>query len=298
MSIFQRLGYNFDDSDDVVGRLSDSAIKYLDTFPPILKEWQVNDLANNEVDGYYQNPVANAVQEIRNTSNTLITLLSANTSTNTNAVTGTTSTINTIFINVNTALSNVSTNTSEKFILHTNRMSAVTPLESSNIEVFNVESSIGDTSSQPHYQTSLGIGRLLLVLTHQTDNINNSAPVLGSFTSLFVANTLSNLSNSLSTYFDLINNSITITGSGTEIDPFVRNSNLTLSTVEDIESTSIEIKNTMNNRREHDINFFTNSKNVFSELSSMGQFSQVGEVQKLLINEYIGTPKLITRINE
>jgi hypothetical protein len=30
----------------------------------------------------------------------------------------------------------------------------------------------------------------------------------------------------------------------------------------------------------------------------MGQFSQVGEVQKLLINDFIGTPKLITRINE
>jgi hypothetical protein len=298
MSIFQRLGYNFNDPENVAGRLSDSAIKYLDTFPPILKEWQVNDLANNEVGGYYQNPVANVVQDIRNTSNTLITLLSANTSTNTNAVTGTTSTINIIFINVNTALSNISTNTSEKFIIHTNRMSAVTPLEGSNAEVLNVESTTEDTSAQPHYQTALGIGRLLLVLTHQTDAINNSAPVLGSFTSLFIANTLSNLSNSLSTYFDLINNSITVTGTGTEADPFVRNSNLTLSTVQSIENTVIEIKDTMNNRREHDINFYANSKNVFSELSSMGQFSQVGEVQKLLINDFIGTPKLITRINE
>jgi hypothetical protein len=298
MSIFQRLGYNFDDPENVVGRLSDSAIKYLDTFPPILKEWQVNDLANNEVDGYYQNPVANVVQEIRDTSNTLISLLSANTSTNTNAVTGSTTTINTIFINVNTALSNISTNTSEKFLIHTDRMSSVTLLEASNVESLNANSNIEDTSSQPHYQTALGIGRLLLVLTHQTDSINNSAPVLGSFTSLFVANTLSNLSNSLSTYFDLINNSITITGTGTEADPFVRNSNLTLSTVQSIENTVIEIKDTMNTRREHDINFYANSKNVFSELASMGQFSQVGEVQKLLINEFIGTPKLITRINE
>jgi len=298
MSIFQRLGYNFDDPEDVAGRLSDSAIKYLDTFPPILKEWQVNDLANNEVDGYFRNPVANVVQDIRNTSNTLITLLSANTSTNTNAVTGTTSTINTIFISINTELANISTNTSEKFIIHTNRMSSVSPLEASNVESLNANSNIEDTASQPHYQTALGIGRLLLVLTHQTDAINNSAPVLGSFTSLFVANTLSNLSNSLSTYFNLINNSITVTGTGTEADPFVRNSNLTLSTVQSIENTVIEIKDTMNTRREHDINFYANSKNVFSELASMGQFSQMGEVQKMLINDFIGTPKLITRINE
>jgi hypothetical protein len=298
MSVFQRLGYNFDDPEGVVGNLSDKAINYLDTFPPILKEWQVNDLANNEVNGYYQNPIANVVQVIRNTSNTLITLLSANTSTNTNAVTGTTSTINTIFINVNTALANISTNTSEKFIIHTNRMSGVAPLEASNVEVLNTESTVEDTSTQPHYQTALGIGRLLLVLTHQTDSVNNSAPVLGSFTSLLIANTLGNLSNSLSTYFNLINNSITVTGSGTEASPFVRNSNLTLSTVQSIENTAIEIKDTMNTRREHDINFYANSKNVFSDLSSMGQFSQVGEVQKLLINEYIGTPKLISRINE
>lgn len=298
MSIFQRLGYSFDDPENVVGRLSDKAINYLDTFPPILKDWQVNDLSNDDFGNYYQNPVANVVQDIRDTSNTLITLLSANTSTNTNAVTGTTSTINTIFINVNTALANISTNTSEKFIIHTNRMSGVAPLESSNVQILNVESTLEDTSAQPHYQTALGIGRLLLVLTHQTDSVNNSAPVLGSFTSLFVANTLSNLSNSLSTYFDLINNSITITGTGTEIDPFVRNSNLSLSTVQTIENTVIEIQSTMNTRREHDINFYANSKNVFSELSSMGQFSQVGEVQKLLINEFIGTPKLISRINE
>lgn len=298
MSVFQRLGYNFDDPENVIGRLSDGAIKYLDTFPPIVKDWQLEDISNNDVGNYYQNPVANVVQEIRDTSNTLFILLSANTSTNTNAVTGTTSTINTIFVNVNTALSNISTNTSEKFIIHTNRMSGVSPLESSNVEIYNLQSTFEETTPQPHYETALGIGRLLLILTHQSDSINNSAPVLGSFTSLFIANTLGNLSNSLSTYFDLINNSITITGAGTEADPFVRSSNLILSTAQTIENTVIEIKDTMNNRREHDINFYANSQNVFSDLAKINQFSQPGEVQKLLINEFIGTPKLISRINE
>jgi hypothetical protein len=297
MSVFQRLGYNFDDPENIVGQLSDGAIKYLDSFPPILKEWQLNDLANNDVGGYFQNPVSNVVQDIRNTSNTLITLLSANPSTNTNAVTGTTSTIDSIFININTNLSDISSNTAPKFIVHTDRMSSVTPLGASNAEVLNV-SSFEDSATQPHYQTAISVGRILLVLTHQTDEISNSAPVLGSFTSLFVGNTLSNLSNSLSTYFDLINDSITITGSGTEIDPFVRTSSLSLSTVQNIQNTVIEIKDTMNTRRDHDLTFFSNSQKVFSDLASMGQFSQLGEVQKILINDFIGTPKLITRINE
>lgn len=294
MSIFQRLGYNYDDPDDIVGRLSDGAIKYLDTFPPIVNDWQKGDLANNEVGSYFRNPVANIVYVIRNTSNTLISLLSANTGTNTNAVTGSSSTINTIFVNANTRLLNIATNTSGNFIVHTDRMSGVAPLQFSNTESLTVQ----DTSDQPHYQTALGVGRVLLLLTHQTDSINNSAPILGSFTSLFVANTLGNLSNSLNTYYDLINNSITVTGSGTQADPFVRSSNITLSTAQSIENTIIDIQSTMNTRREHDINFFANSKNVFSDLSSVNQFSQTGEVQKMLINDFIGTPKLISRINE
>ncbi len=294
MSIFQRLGYNFDDPDDVAGELSNTAIQYLDTFPPLLAKWQVDDIANNDVGSYYQNPVANIVYVIRNTSNTLISLLSANSSTNTNAVTGTSSTINTIFINANTNLLNVATNTSGLFLIHTDRMSGVASSELSNTD--NVTTT--QISQQPHYQTALGIGRIILVLTHQTDNVNNSAPVLGSFTSLFVANTLGNLSNSLNTYYNIINNSITITGTGTQLDPFVRSSNISLSTAQTIENTIVEIKSTMNTRREHDINFFANSQNVFSDLALMGQFSQTGEVQKMLINDFIGTPKLISRINE
>ena len=280
MSIFQRLGYNFDDPENIVGRLSDGAIKYLDSFPPILKEWQLNDLANNEVGGYFQNPVANSAQEILNTSITLSNLISADPSTNTNGVTG--------FDTVNTVVSNIATSTAEKFIVHTNRMSGVAPLTGL----------VDDGLVQPHYQTGIGVGRLLLVLTHQTDNIINSAPVLGSFTSLFIANTLSNLSNSLSTYFDLVNGSITVSGAGTEEDPFVQTSSLSISTIQEIENTVIEIENTMNTRREHDVNFFANSQNIFSDLTTLSQFSQVGEVQKLLINDFIGTPKLITRINE
>lgn len=294
MSIFQKLGYNFDDPDKVIKNLSDSAIKFLDAFPPILKDWQIQDLDNNDSDSYFKNPVANVVFVIRNTSNTLITLLSANNSTNTNAVTGTTATINTIFINANTNLLNIATNTSELFLIHTNRMSGVSSEEFANTD----DLTFAQISQQPHLQTALPIGRVLLILTHQTDSVSNSAPVLGSFTSLFVANTLGNLSNSLNTFFDVINNSITVTGSGTGIDPFVRNSNLTLSTAQSIENTIIDIQTTMNTRREHDINFYANSQNIFSELSEVSQFSETGEIQKILFNDFIGTPKLISRINE
>jgi hypothetical protein len=297
MSVFQRLGYNFDDPENVVGDLSSGAIQYLDKYPPILKEWQVNDLANNDVGGYFQNPVSGVTQTIRNTSNTLISLLSSNPGTNTNAVTGTTPTISSIFSTIRTNLLDITTNAAPDFIIHTDRMSSVTPLVASSDEVLS-DPAFQDISKQPHYQTSISMGRLLLVLTHQTDAVNNSAPVLGSFTSLFVVNTLSNLSSNLSTYFNLINNSITITGSGTELDPFVRTSNLTLSTVQTIENTVIQIETTMVDRRQHDIDFYENSKNVFSELATLGQFSQMGEVQKMLINDFIGTPKLITRINE
>ena len=54
--IFARLGFNYTDANNIV-QLSNNVIEYLNTVPQLLETWQIEDLANNAVNGYFQNPV-------------------------------------------------------------------------------------------------------------------------------------------------------------------------------------------------------------------------------------------------
>jgi len=66
----------------------------------------------------------------------------------------------------------------------------------------------------PHYETATQTGKALISLIYQTDGISNNAPIMGNFTSLFVANDLIVIYNTMSTYANIVNNSVVITGSG------------------------------------------------------------------------------------
>jgi len=50
-------------------------------------------------------------------------------------------------------------------------------------------------------------------------------------------------------------------------------------------------------RRNHDIQFFRNSMSVISDFGKTQEFANMGEVEKNLANNYIGTDKLLSRIN-
>ena len=270
---------------------SDKVINQLNSMPQLLPDWAYGDMANNAVGGYFKNPVANVSQDIRDTCNTLVTLLSANANTNTNAVSGSTSEITTLFMEINSTSANIGGYNGGEFIAHTDRISGVTPLTAS-------PSTTGrDTALLPHYDTAMSTGQLIMYLTYQSDGIQNNAPIMNSFQSILVEDDLDSLYSNISSYNTTISNSITISGTGTELDPYIRTSNLTLSVVQNMSNNITTIDTTMATKRNGDEENYTLSRQMADEFNTLRQFNSIGATANNLIQNYIGSDKLLTRLN-
>lgn len=298
MSIFSRL--NFDYSGPGVYELSSNVTSMMNTVPALLEPWQIADMGNNDVGGYYKNPVATSSQNIRNTCNTLITLLSASSAnvdgnlTITEAVTGTTPAISALFTTLNTNSANVGGPNGGVFIEHTNRISGVTKLEQSIVDG-------ADKTHLPHYVTAMGTGQMLTYLTYQSDNVSNSAAISGSFTSMFINDALEEMELTISTYYSTINSSITITSTsdGNGNVTIARVSNLSFDTVNSMSNVVSTINTTMATRRVHDEVFYQNSKtlaNEYSELRGLGS-KTMGATANNFLQNFNGSDKLLTRLN-
>lgn len=288
MGIYDRLNYNFDGTG--VSELSSNTKSFMNTMPSLLNSWQQEDIANNDVGGYFQNPVSTITQTLRNHCNNIIILLAADPATNTNAITGATETINIAFASMLSNSANIAGNNGGFFIAHTDRLSGVTTIEQSvALEV--------DTANVPHYETAMATGQLMMYITNQSDNIGNNSPIMGNFTSIVIGDKLQSLNNNISTYYETVNGSLTITGSGTETLPYIRTSNLTLEVVQTMANDIIELHDTLKNRRVHDEEFFRNSRKVADEYQLLKGFSNMGSTATDLVQNYIGTDKLLTRIN-
>ena len=285
-TLFDRLGYNFDDPEDKVKDYSDDTKNYIDSIPPILEDWQAGDIANNSVSGYVTNPLATPMATI----NTSISLISTNLPSNG----GSTGAITNLFSNIaNTckAITGYTYNSgtemspvyvtvegeTSKFLAHTNRISGVTSM-----------TQVDETNNgKPFYDSAMGVGKTLSYIAYQTSGVSNSAPVMGSFTSLLIGNTLNSYITTISTYANTINASID--GSGV--------SNLSLSTVTTIDTNIAGIKTLIYTRRVHDENYYTNAKTVVEEVRNLKKYTQRGSADDYLFQNIVGTEKLLTRIN-
>ena len=61
-----------------------------------------------------------------------------------------------------------------------------------------------------------------------------------------------------------------------------------------------ELANTntyMDTRRTHDETYFTNLKSLVTDYHTVRQFSNMGETQSDMLNNYNGSEKLLSRIN-
>lgn len=301
--LFYKLGYNFSDPNGYVNDFSPNVVSHLESVPSVIEDWQSQDIADDNVGGYLQNPVGNVTQSISNTANNILIVLNTGSSTNianvynvTTDVVGTTPTITALFqdiINVSTSLSLQSSNTLNGFKAHTDRVSGV-----SNFTDYLEDSVI---SQKPFYSTIMAYSKVGVYIMHQTDEISNSSTVLGSMTSILVKPQLEEYNTVISTYANTINSSLTITtsGSGSMGDPFTttRTSNLSLSVVTQIYNNLANTNNFMNTRRTHDENFFSNLRGLIGNYNTTRQFSRMGETQMELMNSFIGTDKLKERIN-
>ena len=282
-TLFSRLNYTFTDPNSVISPLSNNVKRTLDGMPKMLEPWQAEDLATSNTGGYFVNPCANITTNIWTTSNTLVSV--ANNVQGSGNLTGLWTQINTTF----SYISNSPTGNTQAgdFLAHTNRISGVTSI--------TVSADQG-VANLPHYDTAVQTGKAMVSLIYQTDGVSNNAPIMGNFTSLFVANDLTTIYNTMSTYATTINNSITISGSGSEMDPFIRTSNLSYGVVNAIATTANSANSIFYERRIHDEQFYKNSIDILSDYKKVRGIGNSGQAENYLIQNYIGSNKLLSRL--
>ncbi len=161
----------------------------------------------------------------------------------------------------------VTQNIANSFMIHTDRISNVMPLD------FDVD--------LPHYETAIGFGKIIMYIVNQTDNIQNNSPLIGSFSSLFVANTLSDYSNTFVSISNVYLGSI-VNG----------NSSLSLTDANEFSNAANQVSNTMTTYRQKDFDFFTNSQMIVDRYNKASEFNRIGQTELFLINNYIGTTNL------
>lgn len=267
--VYSTLGYSFSDPNKNIQVLSIDAQDHLNSIPPIIEAWQAKDIANNSVNGYYQNPSSIDITTIIAKSNLIAE--SANTIGDTALATS----ANTLNLSA------------RSFLDHTNRISGVT--------VFDPVDTVN-----PYLENAMAYGKTAMYLTNQTDGIVDTSPTMGSFTSLFIGPQVKSSANTIALDSDSIDGSIT---SSSVTDPETGNTTTTYSsTLTPTEITTIigHLDNTnslINGRQTSDVSFFTNTKDMVNKYNTLKQFSNMGESQEYLIKNFIGTPKLLSRIN-
>jgi len=259
--IFAKLGFNFDTNRFGDGQyLSPPAKAYLNAAPIQLSSWQQSDIANGNVQttNYFKNPLANDLIILTNTTNSIVNFANTKPFDFSN---GSNSTLKYSSSVLETEL--------KAFKSHTDNVSGVTLLTS-------------NTDTIPSFDNASSIGNFLLRIVSATDNIQNTTPLLGSMTSLFVgpeinANVI--VVNSANT---LLNNSVAPNGncylSETQI--------LTISNSINVLSTFIAY------RRVSDWNFFANATNIVLDTMKVSSFNNLGNTQLYLINNLVGTDTL------
>jgi hypothetical protein len=281
--VYALLGFDTTDpyANSVVEELSPSVQTQMAMMPKLLTPWQEADLISNEVEQYFVNPIENTTNVIWTAANTCTAqsfsaLATAGSGGASSYWDEANATMLITFSNpgvanvMNTALmvvKEISTNVANNFMIHTNRISNVVPLD------FDID--------LPHYETAIGYGKMVMYIVNQTDNIQNNSPLIGSFTSLFVANTLSDYANS----FVSINN--------VYLGSIVNNvSSLSLTDANQFANSANQVYNMMYDYRQKDIDFFQNSKMIIERYNQVSEFNRIGQTELFLINNYIGTQNL------
>jgi hypothetical protein len=274
-SVYGRLGFNSGDptTNNTVTQYTANVVNGMNLVPKLLNAWQTQDVGSANTGGYFVNPVANVAQIIWNTSNTIVRLA--------NNLTGSTGAITTNLQNANVDAITVSTSAANNYLYITNRQSNVVDM---NSDIYT-----------PHYKTAAGVGKMLSYITFQTDGVQNNSPIMGNFTSITLGNTLNVLSNTLVNVTNILANTITVGSDG--FGGYANTSNISLADSQLLYNTIHQIANTIVFYPAQDKQFFMNSRNVVSDYSNVSSFSQIGATENYLLNNYIGTDKIKSRIN-
>jgi hypothetical protein len=276
-TLFSKLGYNYSDPHGDINEFSAETKDHLASVPPLLEDWQTEDISSSNVGGYYQNPLGTISTTIAVTANLIMNLKS---------------TIQ-IYDNINVAsimtnVANAANNlisTMGAFKDHTDRISGVTTYSD-----YISEATQDIALTKPFRDTAKGYAKSLMYIMYQTDGISNTSIMNGSLTSLFTGPDANTYSNTLTTYKTTVNSSIYFSSPNTK-------SNLTSTQANTINTGINEIITFFDTRRTHDENFFNSMRTMVTEYKAVTQFSNMGESETNLVNGYTGSSKLLTRIN-
>jgi hypothetical protein len=238
--------------------------------------------ANNY--GYYVNPVANSCNIIWDSANSLYGITNSlyggdyfynGDNPTTRRFAGIYSTLN-LLVSANGEM--------VQFINHTNRISGVVPASA------NTEASL-----KPCLEPAMLVGRALTTLVYQIDEREDNAPMMGSFTSILIANTLSEYANAMVRHVYTVNTSITMNVVNVNGNT-VNTSNLEIAVVVSIGDFIDKLYELLNTRRTHDENFYTKSNQLVNEAISLRRLGSVGATEANLTQTLVGTDKLNSRI--
>ena len=263
MTVYSRLGLNFDTSrfgsaQTLAPSASNTLNLIANTAP--LKPWQTTDLSAGPVvrTNYFQNPTVGNVASMLISSNSLY--YSANSAND----------------SVTQALASSLTIELNNFKSHTDNISGVTVSNSQGI---------------PSLNSAQNIGQLNMMTLSKTDGVSNTAPILGSFTSLFISDILTANTIKLTYYANEYANSV-----GANISGYIT-SNLAPSEITNIQNYLLSTTNVLYNQRMQDWTFYQNSIQVSQDASFLQSFNNMGVTMSYLVNNLVGTPSLVTKIN-
>jgi hypothetical protein len=242
----------------------------MNLMPSMIKTWQQDDIAANNTTGYFANPAQSGTQIIWNGANNIVSIT-------TGFMGGNTANITTIVTNTIALANNISVNTANMFMYHTNRLSNV------------IEPDVnGDL---PHYQTAIGYGKMITYITNKTDGIQNNSVLLGSFGSILASNNVNANANVFIYWANLLANTIYSDGMGNTY------TNISLANAQNAYAAFSAMDSELWNRRQQDIDFFTNTKTVMDRYNHVSQFNNIGQTENDLIMNHIGSDKLKSRLN-
>jgi hypothetical protein len=261
MGIFERLNYNFPQAtSNTVPELPPQTQIRLAAMPQYLEQWQVDDLADANVDTsntstYYANPVANLTNSII----AICEVIKVNC--------GTAGDLVIVVSTANTLAQNVSIS----YLDHTDRMSRVKDAP----ETGNA------TSDIMTYEKAVAVAQFIGTIMYQTDGITNTAPTMGHFTSLYIDDVLS------TKYNTLVEHQATIASANLFYSNVanVWYSNLASNTVNTIVADIQSISTLMDDRRNHDEQFYYNSVQLTNEIQVMRKLNTFGQSERHIIEK-------------
>jgi hypothetical protein len=267
-NVFNRLSFSFDTGKfgDAIF-LSDNTKDFLNTQPVSLETWQKNDLANGTivVTNYYKNPVLNVCNQLQSSTQNLYNIMLTITAYDTANGAALSSSANTLLTEI------------ELFKQHTSNVAGVTKAEAT------VPEDGSPVIEYPDYDSAVQLGQDLLMLLNNTDGIQDSSPVLGNMTSLFIGEEIAANLTIITGDYPTLNASLYLDVNSNVV------SNISSTSANLIVSHLQTASGMLSTRRLHDWNFFRQGSILLEDYSRIDKLENVGNTQIYLINNLIGT---------